>query len=235
MPYERLVCGPCYTAYDEQKLLNRINEKSRAKVCRIRGHWVYYVHLSKQGAFPQVKQLLLQAAEVSKGPSLYQGDGGNSVEIHITPRNISPWSSKATSIAHVCGLEDQVHRIERGRSIVIEFVGKYSGEHDLSFRDEIYDRMTENFSLEPPNLDAMFTEGRRKPLEVVDIFADKRGPLVALKDFNRQMGLGLDEPSIEYLVAEYKNLGRSPVRRLSKSITSKNSLSCSCSYTLHNC
>lgn len=235
MPYERLVCGPCYTAYDEEKLLNRINEKSHAKVCRIRGQWLYYVHSSKQGVLPKVKQLLLQAAEVSEGLPLYQGDSGNSVEIHITPRNISPWSSKATSIAYVCGLGDQVHRIERARSIVIEFVGKYSGEQDLSFRDEIYDRMTENFSLEPPNLDTMFAEGRRKPLEVVDIFADARGPLVALQDFNRQMGLGLDEPSMEYLVAEYKNLGRSPVCRLLKSITSKNYLSCSCSYMFRNC
>ncbi len=95
---------------------------------------------------------------------------------------------------------------------MIEFDEKYSGEQDLSFRDEIYDRMTENFSLEPPNLDAMFAEGRRKPLEVVDIFTDTRGPLVALQGFNRHMGLGLDEPSLEYLVAEYKNLGRSPVR-----------------------
>src|SRR5690348_16624668 len=39
----------------------------------------------------------------------------HSVEIVIVPRfgTISPWSSKATDIAHVCGL-DAIRRIERG-------------------------------------------------------------------------------------------------------------------------
>jgi phosphoribosylformylglycinamidine synthase len=210
MPYEVLVGGSCYTASEEQKLLNRINEKSHAKVSQIRGQWLYYVHSSSEGVLDKVKQQLLQAADQPRSPPSNQG--GKCVEIHITPRNISPWSSKATSIAHVCGLKGQVHRIERGRSIVIEFEGPYNGEQDLSFRDVIYDRMTENFSLESPTVDTMFVEGARKPLEVVDIFADERGPLAALQGYNRQMGLGLDQPNMEYLVAEYKNFGRCPVR-----------------------
>lgn len=208
MAYKILAGGSCYTVAEEQKLLGHINEKSHAKVCQIRGQWLYYVHSTSDGPLDKVKELL-QASDQPRSPPLNQG--GNFVEIHITPRNVSPWSSKATSIAHVCGLRDKIHRIERGRSIVIEFEGPYNGEQVLSFRDVIYDRMTENFSLESPSLGTMFAEGARKPLEVVDIFAAEQGPLSALQEYNRQTGLGLDQTSMEYLVAEYKNLGRSPV------------------------
>lgn len=208
MPYEVLIGGSCYTASEEKKLLNRINAKSYARVRQIRGQWIYYAHLSSEGVLDKVKKQLLQVTDQLRGHPLKRG--GKYVEIHITPRYISPWSSKATSITHVCGLKDQVYRIERGRSIVIEFDEPYNGEQDLPFRDIIYDRMTENFSLEPPPMDQMFAEGTRKPLEVVDIFSDGRGPLAALQDYNRQMGLGLDQVSMDYIVSEYKNLGRSP-------------------------
>src|SRR5580693_7198371 len=41
--------------------------------------------------------------------------------LHVLPRpgTISPWSSKATSIAHVCGLRNVVRRIERGIKITV--------------------------------------------------------------------------------------------------------------------
>ncbi|KAL9599139.1 MAG: hypothetical protein Q9219_004005, partial [cf. Caloplaca sp. 3 TL-2023] len=132
------------------------------------------------------------------------------VQVYVTPRNISPWSSQATSIAHVCGLKDQVYRIERGRLILVETHAAYGKKEDLSFRDAIYDRMTENISFQAPSLEEMFGTRARKPLEVVDIYADQRGPLAALQDYNKRMGLGLDQINMEYLVAEYQNLGRSP-------------------------
>ncbi|KAL8761236.1 MAG: hypothetical protein Q9184_002616, partial [Pyrenodesmia sp. 2 TL-2023] len=58
----------------------------------------------------------------------------------------------------------------------------------------------------------MFNDGIRKPLEVVDIFNNKEGfgPLATLKAYNQQMGLGLDQTNMEYLVAEYKNFDRPP-------------------------
>ncbi|KAL9099322.1 MAG: hypothetical protein Q9163_005161, partial [Psora crenata] len=208
MPYEVLVGGSCYTASEKGKLLNRINEKSPARVSHLSGQWLYFVHVSSEGVLEQVKYQLLQAADQPISP-LPRRDG-KSVNIYITPRNISPWSSKATSIAHVCGLKNQVHRIEKGRSIVVEFERPYNEEQDLSFRDVIHDRMTENISLEFPTVDAIFAEGARKPLEVIDIFADERGSLAALQEYNRQEGLGLDQPHIEYLVEEYRSMGRAP-------------------------
>ncbi|KAL8717014.1 MAG: hypothetical protein Q9225_005702 [Loekoesia sp. 1 TL-2023] len=207
MPLITIIGGSCFTTTEKQKLVSRINQGSHAKIVDICGHWLYYVHSSSEGSLDKVRDLL-QAPDQSRGPPSNQRRP--SVEIFIAPRNISPWSSQATSIAHVCGLENNVHRIERARSIVIEFEEPYNGEQDLSFRDALYDRMTENFSLEAPSLEMMFCQGPRKPLEVVDIFLDQRGPLAALQDYNKRMGLGLDQINMQYLVVEYQNLGRSP-------------------------
>ena len=48
------------------------------------------------------------------------GDAPKSLELLVIPRlgTISPWASKATDIAHNCGL-DAVRRIERGVRYVI--------------------------------------------------------------------------------------------------------------------
>ncbi|KAL8936199.1 MAG: hypothetical protein Q9216_005052 [Gyalolechia sp. 2 TL-2023] len=207
MTYTVLVGESCFMLSEEKKLLSRVNQKSDAKVCSIRGHWLYYIHSSSEATLGKVKQLLQTVDQANSSPS---SQGGKNLEIYITPRNISPWSSQATNIAHVCGLEGQIHRIERGRSILVEFEASRDADQGLSFRDEIHDRMTENISLEAPSLAEMFEEGTRKPLEVIDIFADQRGPLTALQEYNKKMGLGIDQTNMEYLVAEYKNLGRSP-------------------------
>ena len=70
----------------------------------------------------------------------------NTLVLPVFPRKgtISPWSSKATSIAHVCGLKGYVKRIERGVlfSVVfekeIEFDGVFGGADNV-----LFDRMTQ--------------------------------------------------------------------------------------------
>src|SRR4051794_37408268 len=64
----------------------------------------------------------------------------------VVPRlgTISPWSSKASDIAHHCGLE-AVERIERGVAYWIERSGEaaISKEERASLLPHIHDRMTE--------------------------------------------------------------------------------------------
>lgn len=193
MAYETLTGESCFTASEAAKLIGLINKKSPAKVSQLRGQWLYYVHL--ENGLDKVKQLL----HVTGQPRSSASDG-KSVDIYITPLNISPWSSKATSIAHVCGLKDQVHRMERGRVVTIEFEDSYDGEQELAaLRDVIHDRMTENFALEPPALHDMFGEKERLPLIIVDIFADGKDPLSELQKYNKAEGLGLDQPVLPCL------------------------------------
>lgn len=212
MTHEVLVGGSCYTASEAQKLLQRINKQSNVKVQSIRGNWLYYVDL-KQGAagLDMVQQLLQLPRDAPVQP-----ETGNATAVYITPRNISPWSSKATSIAHVCGLKDQVHRIERGRVVTIDLDPSDSAPTatltpaDLPFRDLIHDRMTETITSDHPSLDAMFVEGERAPLVIVDIFSGAQEPLSVLQEYNQKMGLALSQEEMEYLVDVYTKLGRPP-------------------------
>lgn len=208
MPHEVLVGGSCYTVAEAKKLLDRINKQSSAKVQSITGSWLYYVDLKKSKAGLDKVQQLLQIADPSRAVPSAQND--KSVTLCVSPRNISPWSSKATSIAHVCRLKEQVHRIERGRVILIEFDEACDQTAEFPFRDVIHDRMTEIISTEQPSLDAMFAEGERAPLVVVDVFADGQEPLTILEDYNKRMGLALSQAEMEYLVETYTKLGRPP-------------------------
>ncbi|KAH6981062.1 CobB/CobQ-like glutamine amidotransferase domain-containing protein [Ilyonectria sp. MPI-CAGE-AT-0026] len=207
--HQVLVGESCFTASELQKLVQRINDQSSVKVAELSGSWQYYVDLETEdpAVLAKVKQIL-QAIE-HPATATSTGTDGKTVEIFISPRNQSPWSSKASSIAVVCGLKT-VNRIERGRAVTVTFEEEYKGEQDLAFKDVIYDRMTELFSTSPPVLDDMFAHGARNPLVVVDIFSDEKGPLAALEEHNKKAGLGLDKPNMEYLVKQYTALGRSP-------------------------
>lgn len=210
MPYEVLTGRSCFTAFEAEKLVARINQTSPVKVTQVRGQWLYYADLKTAGAgLDSVKKLLELAPEPFNPTSL--ASGGQSVDLYITPRNSpSPWASKATNIAHVCGLRSQVQRIERGRVVSITFEGTYSGEQDLAFRDIIYDRMTEMITLDAPKLDLLFADAERLPLVVVDIFAQGQDPLTVLQAYNKERGLALDQSEMEYLVDVFTKLGRPP-------------------------
>lgn len=43
------------------------------------------------------------------------------------------------------------------------------------------------------------------------VSSNERGPLAALQDHDKQAGLGLDQPNMDYLVEQYTALDRSPV------------------------
>jgi len=60
------------------------------------------------------------------------------------PPTISPWSSKATDIAHTCGLKSMVDRIERGIVyLIIHQTHELSNEEINSISHLLYDRMTQ--------------------------------------------------------------------------------------------
>lgn len=208
MSHQVLVGGLCYTASEAQKLLDRINKQSDAKVSSISGHWLYYIDLKREDASLDKVQQLLQVENASS--TVPSSENENGVTVYITPRNISPWSSKATSIAHVCGLKDQVNRVERGRVVTIEFEDAVLDGDDLPFRDVIYDRMTETINTQQPSMNDMFIEGERGSIYVVDIFAEGQEPLSVLQEYNEAMGLALSEEEMQYLVEVYTKLGRPP-------------------------
>jgi phosphoribosylformylglycinamidine synthase len=132
------------------------------------------------------------------------GDSHNFV-FYVYPRvgTISPWSSKATSIAHVCGLKGKIERIERG---VVYFITTEKDHLDLSWTQEIYDRMTQECSQEEPSLADMFAQHEPAPATVVSIL-EEDDPRKALGEANKKLGLALDASEIDYLVEVYGKNG----------------------------
>jgi phosphoribosylformylglycinamidine synthase len=85
---------------------------------------------------------------------------------------------------------------------VLEFKSVADDKAVDAVKNLLYDRMTETWSTEEPNLNKMFSEESARLLEVV--------PIGQLKRYSKTHGLALDESEIEYLTESYHNLGRDP-------------------------
>src|SRR6187549_531176 len=129
----------------------------------------------------------------------------NQTEIVIVPRfgTISPWSSKATDIAHVCGL-DAVRRIERG--IVWRIAGAKKSADAMRLATPLFDRMTEVALLDRADAARLFVKEKTRPLRSVSL-AKGRDALVTA---NTELGLALSDDEIDYLVKNFAALGRDP-------------------------
>ncbi|KAF2153551.1 phosphoribosylformylglycinamidine synthase [Myriangium duriaei CBS 260.36] len=127
------------------------------------------------------------------------------------PGTISPWSSKATSIAHVCGLNAHVKRVERGMVIAATFENDFKVE-SLSNLDALHDRMTQTLSTSSPDLATIFAEHDAAEAEQIVLMDETKSPRDVLQAANRRLGLALDESEIDYLVDAYTNqLQRAPM------------------------
>jgi phosphoribosylformylglycinamidine synthase len=123
---------------------------------------------------------------------------------YVVPRlgTLSPWSSKATDIAKVCGF-DGVERVERGRAYL------FSGVKSLpsSLWAELHDPMTESVVESAAALSGVFAHQPRRELRSVDV---RGGGKAALEAANRDWGLALSAQEIDYLVAHFGQAGRNP-------------------------
>jgi len=134
----------------------------------------------------------------------------NGVTIVVLPRpgTISPWSSKATDIAHNCGLA-AIERIERG---VVYRIGT---RDDEPLRDAdraallplVHDRMTEAVFDDLAAAATLFDHVPKRPMTTVPLLAQGRG---ALERANAELGLALAPDEIHYLEASFRRLERDP-------------------------
>jgi phosphoribosylformylglycinamidine synthase len=128
-------------------------------------------------------------------------------EIIIVPRfgTISPWSSKATDIAHVCGL-DAVRRIERGVRWRMETSRELTREELQRLAAPLFDRMTETALLDRAQAATLFTHEATRPLRTVSLATGRE----ALAKANTELGLALSDDEIDYLVKNFAALKRDP-------------------------
>ena len=126
----------------------------------------------------------------------------------VTPRpgTISPWSSKATDIVHNCGLA-VVERVERGLAYGIEASSTLTYAEQAQISQALHDRMTETVLTDYQDAVVLFSQAEPAVLRYVDISGDARE---ALAHANQEWGLALSVDEIDYLAANYAELGRNP-------------------------
>jgi phosphoribosylformylglycinamidine synthase len=124
------------------------------------------------------------------------------------PGTISPWSSKATDIAHTCAL-GKVKRIERVIAYTVDFGADFSllDSHSSILRQKLHDRMTQVVFGDLEACETLFRQEAPRPMTSVPVLAEGRTALVAA---NRALGLALAEDEIDYLVKNFIALGRDP-------------------------
>ncbi|EAS30991.3 phosphoribosylformylglycinamidine synthase [Coccidioides immitis RS] len=186
------------------------------KARAVRAQWIHYIDLVEnlQEQHLAVLEQLLHYGDISDDLAAFESLEGSHVTYYVSPRigTISPWSSQATGIAHVCGLKQYVKRIERGLKISC-VLGHGEETLDSELLNLLHDRMTQIISTEEPDLHAMFSEHQPKPLEVVSLEDGEKTPAQILAEANKRLGLALDESEIDYLVDAYSPGGavsRSP-------------------------
>ncbi|HEY4748400.1 MAG TPA: hypothetical protein VIH38_12565, partial [Steroidobacteraceae bacterium] len=101
---------PALSAFRIAKLLDRLGAREPA-VTGLAARFMHFADLAQPLSAPEREVL---AELLSYGPRM-ELEAGAGECLLVVPRagTISPWSSKATDIARVCGLQG-VRRIERG-------------------------------------------------------------------------------------------------------------------------
>ncbi|MGH8130895.1 MAG: phosphoribosylformylglycinamidine synthase [Steroidobacteraceae bacterium] len=122
------------------------------------------------------------------------------------PGTISPWSSKATDIARVCGLE-AVRRIERGKAWRITADRELAPAVLAALAASLFDPMTESLMSDPAEAARLFASHSPGPLGRV-VLGD--APLAALARVNAELGLAMSDDEIAYLAGVFARLGRDP-------------------------
>ncbi|MGX5661543.1 phosphoribosylformylglycinamidine synthase [Diaphorobacter nitroreducens] len=179
---------------------------------KIDGIAARFVHLVAGDAAPDAAARERLAALLTYGDP-YAGPRDGMV-LYVTPRlgTVSPWASKATDIAHNCGLA--VRRIERITEYRISLKGGLlGGKPELSTEQLqqvaalLHDRMTESVVTTLDEAQRLFTELQAEPMAFVDVL---QGGRAALEAANKAWGLALADDEIDYLVNAFTGLARNP-------------------------
>ena len=181
------------SAFRSERLLSRLRQHA-PQLQQLRSRDFYLVD-AEDTAESQLRRLL------GEGPAGFDAAG---LTLFVVPRlgTVSPWSSKATDIARVCGLAG-VRRIEQGRAYFLDGVSALPAAALAA----LHDPMTESVLGEPAQLQHVFAAQPRRELRTVDVLA---GGVDALAAANRDWGLALSAEEIDYLVGYYREARQNP-------------------------
>ncbi|MCF6283361.1 MAG: phosphoribosylformylglycinamidine synthase [Candidatus Polarisedimenticolaceae bacterium] len=141
------------------------------------------------------------------GPQLAEHDPEGALLLVVPrPGTFSPWSTKATNIAHNCGLQTVV-RLERGIAYYLVADEALSDDELARAMVLLHDRMTEAVFTALDEAEALFCHAEPAPFSSVDVMGVGQAALVQA---NSSLGLALSDDEIDYLVESFQALGRNP-------------------------
>ena len=152
------------------------------------------------------QQVLAKLLEYGPSSEANTVDTSSATLCLVVPRpgTISPWSSKATDIAHNAGLT-QIRRIERGIAFYLD--GEGVADHIDALAASLHDRMVEAVLPSLDSAQCLFEQHAPEHQTYVDILAGGCDALVAA---NTELGLALADDEIDYLVESFTGLQRNP-------------------------
>ena len=204
--------GNALAPHQVQALLPKL-QAINPKISGVDARFVHWVALDKALDHAELDKL---AALLTYGDAYEGGAEGDLIVVAPRLGTVSPWASKATDIAHNCGLA--IRRVERVTEFRITvkagLIGTLTGSAKSLSADELqacaallHDRMTESVLLSRDEARHLFDEKQGAPMEHVDMLGRGRA---ALEEANVTFGLALSDDEIEYLVNAFTGLKRNP-------------------------
>ena len=165
-------------------------------------HWVASEEPLDEPTTATVERLLTYGP-----PGAGDAQGAHVAVVVVAPRlgTLSPWASKATDIAHNCGVD--VRRVERVTEYHLATDEPLTEEEWGAAADLLHDRMTETALPTRADTAALFDEREAEPMERVDVLGRGR---VAIEEADTAYGLALSDDEVDYLVEAFTGLRRNP-------------------------
>ena len=165
-------------------------------------HWVASEQPLDEATAATVTKLLTYGP-----PDAGAASGAHLATVVVAPRlgTLSPWASKATDIAHNCGVD--IRRVERVTEYLVATDEPLTEEQWGALADLLHDRMTEAALPTRADAAALFDEREAEPMERVDVLGRGREAIV---EADTAYGLALSVDEVDYLVDAFTGLGRNP-------------------------
>ncbi|HEU4623708.1 MAG TPA: phosphoribosylformylglycinamidine synthase [Steroidobacteraceae bacterium] len=195
--------APALSSFRIAKLLDQLRAREPA-VSGLDSRFVHFVDVERP--LTADERAILDRL-LTYGPRMEESRDESGEVVFVVPRagTISPWSSKATDIARVCGLT-AVRRVERGIQYRIHARRALGREPLAALAAPLFDRMTEMVLFDASDAERLFEHAQPRPLARVSLASGR----AALEDANRALGLALSADEIDYLLDAFRRLGRDP-------------------------
>ncbi|MCC6072518.1 phosphoribosylformylglycinamidine synthase [Massilia sp. GCM10020059] len=201
------------SVFRTQRLLSQLQAVAPA-ITAVQGRFYHFIDTSAPLSAQDTERL---GAMLTYGEPAAAGQEGASEEFFVIPRlgTISPWASKATDIAHNCGMT-HVHRIERGIAYTVYLkqgmlgigaVKKLGADEAIAVAGLLHDRMTETVLRHADEASNLFSELEARPLESIDVLGAGKA---ALENANTELGLAMSDDEIDYLHDAFTKAQRNP-------------------------